>query len=192
MNAPQIAAARKQKKITKPKPVTPHLAAGRPTLYNKEYCEQARKLALLGLNDEQMIDVFQIAPRTFYLWKQKHVDFRTAINAGKMLADAEVANALYKRATGNFIIHETKVALHKGKFVKTTIEKHFEPDAHAAQFWLQKRQASLWKDKIEVDIKSFPDKQTLDTLYAQIMEQANQQQAQIADRAENGWLDAQS
>jgi len=192
MNAPQITAARKRKKITKSKPTTPNLTSGRPTLYNKDYCEQARKLALLGLTDEQMIDVFQIAPRTFYVWKQKHIEFRTAINAGRMIADAEVANALYKRATGNFIIHETKVALHKGKFVKTTIEKEFEPDAHAAQFWLQKRQASLWKDKIEVDINTFPDKQTLDALYEQIMQQAGQQQAQVAQRSEKGWLNAQS
>jgi len=108
------------------------------------------------------------------------------------MADAEVANALYKRATGNFIIHETKVALHKGKFVKTTVEKQFEPNVEAAQFILQKRQPKLWKDNIEVNINAFPDKQTLDALYEHIMQQAGKQQAQVAARSEKGWLDAQS
>jgi len=104
------------------------------------------------------------------------------------MADAEVADALYKRATGNFSIPETKVALHKGKFVTTTIEKQFKPDVKAAQFILQKRQPQLWKENIEVNIHAFPDKQILDDLYAQIMAQANQQQAQIAQRADNDWL----
>jgi len=188
MSSSKASAGKKKKKTSKPKPAARHLGPGRPTLYNKAYCEQARKLALLGLSDEQMSEVLCIASRTFYLWKQKHVAFRSAINAGRIMADAEVADALYKRATGNFSITETKVALHKGKFVQTTVEKQFEPNVDAAQFWLQKRQEKIWKDNIDVTIHAFPDKQTLDALYETIMQQANQQQAQIAQRADNNWL----
>src|SRR5256885_1100429 len=74
--------------------------AGRPTLYREEYIEQVLKLCRLGATDRELSDFFDIAESTLNLWKLEHPEFSDALKEGKAKADAEVADKLFRRATG--------------------------------------------------------------------------------------------
>ncbi|MGF7537069.1 terminase [Providencia rettgeri] len=118
----------------------------RPTAYKKEYAEQARKLCLLGATDVDLAEFFDVAKSTINLWKKKHPEFSDSIKKGKTVADAEVAESLYKRAIG-IEYTETKVSNDGSKKKQEVTKKFIPPDAVSAIFWLKNRQPSKWRDK---------------------------------------------
>lgn len=97
---------------------------GRPSKYNPElYPEKANKLALLGLTDEEMAVALDIHTATFYQWQKDYPEFSEAIREGKVTADANVAQSLYKKAMSG--------------------------DTSSAIFWLKNRRSRDWRDKQE-------------------------------------------
>lgn len=125
---------------------------GPPTKYKPEYCEQARKLCLLGAIDIEMADFFGVAESTFHLWKKEHPEFKEALQRGKMIADANVASRLYERAMG-YSHKETKIATMEGVITDMKeVTKHYPPDSTSAIFWLKNRQPQKWRDKTETSI----------------------------------------
>jgi hypothetical protein len=124
------------------------MPAGRPTLYRDDHPERARKLALLGMTDEEIAESFGISHQTFYNWQDAHPEFLEAINAGKAPADAEVAASLYHRARG-YSHPDVHVALFNGEAVITPLVKHYPPDTTAASLWLRNRQSARWRDRTE-------------------------------------------
>lgn len=118
----------------------------RPTAYKKEYAEQARKLCLLGATDVDLAEFFDVAKSTINLWKKKHPEFSDSLKKGKTVADAEVAESLYKRAIG-IEYTETKVSTDGSKKKQEVTKKFIPPDAVSAIFWLKNRQPSKWRDK---------------------------------------------
>lgn len=119
---------------------------GRPTKYREEYTDQAYKLCLLGARDEDLADFFEVHVDTIYEWKKVHDDFSEALKNGKIKADADVAERLYKRATG-YECPETKVFCHEGQITCFDIVKHYPPDPTSIIFWLKNRQPEKWRDK---------------------------------------------
>ena len=121
----------------------------RPTDYRQEYAEQARKLCLLGFTDKQLADFFGVNESTITRWKQKYPEFCTSIKNGKVVADAQVAESLFKRATG-IEVTEVEVRDDGKKKVKRVTKKHIPPDPTAQIFWLKNRQPELWREKSTV------------------------------------------
>jgi len=113
-----------------------------------EYYKQAYKLCLLGATDKDLADFFEVSERQINYWKKDYPEFLQSIKRGKSIADAEVADKLFQRATG-YEVQETKVFQHNGKIVTYDMIKHFPPDTPAAIFWLKNRNPSKWRDKIE-------------------------------------------
>lgn len=129
---------------------------GRPTKYKEEYNEQAYKLCLLGATDAKLADFFGIAESTLYEWKLSHPDFSESLKRGKELADAQVAESLFKRATG-YVAPDLDIKMYDGQIIKTPYLKHYPPDATSAIFWLKNRQPEQWREKrehVEVDSDS--------------------------------------
>lgn len=131
---------------------------GRPTDFREEYIEQAYKLALLGLTDKEMADIFNTSEQTFNAWKHAHPEFLESLKKGKDLADAKVASRLFERAMGyEHDSEEIKVlSLGEGagsEIVRVPIRKIYPPDPTSAIFWLKNRQPRIWRDKQEVDNK---------------------------------------
>jgi hypothetical protein len=112
---------------------------GRPERYRKEFDEMAFKLSLLGLTDEQMADVLDIHLSNFYRWQERHPSFREAIKKGKVPADAEVAKALFHRATGYNQFEEKQFVI-DGEVITEPCLKHYPADTAAAFIWLKNRQ----------------------------------------------------
>lgn len=126
---------------------------GRPTLYKKEYNEQAYKLCLLGATDATLADFFEVNEDTINEWKKVHKSFSESLKKGKTLADAEIAKALYHRAKG-YEHPDVDIKIYEGQIITTEITKHYAPDSTAAIFWLKNRQPKEWRDKQDLDVNA--------------------------------------
>ena len=108
----------------------------RPTKYLPEYCEQALKLCRLGAKDSELADFFHVNEDTINEWKKVHPEFSESLKEGKALADAEVADKLFKRATG-YEHKAVKISANpNGDEHVTEYVERYPPDTTAAIFWL--------------------------------------------------------
>ncbi|QFY45050.1 hypothetical protein F6R98_10435 [Candidatus Methylospira mobilis] len=143
---------------------------GRPTLYRDEYAEQAYKLCLLGMTDAEMAEFFEVSESTINLWKIEYPEFSESIAMGKGVADAAVAEALYKSATGaHFIKEDRAVSDGCGGTKIITMEKQLPPESRAQSFWLKNRQPQQWRDKVEVNATMKLDQETLAMIETQFV-----------------------
>ena len=76
-----------------------------PISYKAEYAEQAYKLCLLGLSDEELAQYFKVSDRTLAAWKDAHPEFLRATVDGKVPADANVAKVI-DNAAKNVAAHD--------------------------------------------------------------------------------------
>lgn len=131
---------------------------GRPTLYKPEYCEQARKLCLLGSTDKELADFFNVSFDTIQEWKKVYPEFSYSIREGKEVADANVADRLYQRAMG-YEHKAVKIVADAKTGMDHTVEyvERYAPDTAAGIFWLKNRQKTKWRDKTEQDVQATID-----------------------------------
>ena len=73
-----------------------------------------------------------------------------SIKSGKVIADAQVVESLYNRATG-IEVTEVEVRDDGKKKVKRVTKRPIPPDTTAQIFWLKNRQPELWRDKPTVE-----------------------------------------
>lgn len=160
--------------------------AGAPTKYDPDFCEQARRLCLLGATNEELAEAFRVSVATIDLWIKKHIQFSIAIKEGRVVADARVAERLYQRAMG-YEHDSEEIKVINDEVVRVPVIKHYPPDTGAAFIWLKNRRPQSWKDKVEIDQKptiALVDKQALEDIYARALSQAEQQRKALLDRSE--------
>lgn len=124
---------------------------GRESLYDPSMNDQARKLALLGLTDQEIADFFGVTETTLNNWKNENPAFFESINEGKLPADAEVAQSLYKRATGEHVEVEKVVKGADGSHETITVKQYVPGEVQAQRLWLMNRRSKSWRDKIDMD-----------------------------------------
>jgi hypothetical protein len=119
--------------------------------YQAEYAEQARKLCLLlGADDEELAGFFEVPPATLQEWLASVPEFAAAIHSGRTLADADVADRLWRRAIG-YSHAAVRIFSHQGTALEVAYTEHYPPDTTACLFWLKSRQPDRWRDKVEHD-----------------------------------------
>jgi hypothetical protein len=144
---------------------------GRPTVYKPEYNDQAYKLCLLGATDEELADFFGVDERTINDWKLKHEGFFQSLRAGKTEADANVADKLYKVATG--YEHEEDVIMqYQGQPVIVPTTKHYAPDTKAASLWLRNRRPDKWTETTRTEVTGTITHQLSETDWRQLVDAA--------------------
>lgn len=121
---------------------------GRPSSYKDEFASQTEMLCRLGATDKELAEFFKVAVSTLNLWKKKHPEFSESLKRGKMLSDAQVADKLFRRATG-YSHPDVHISNYQGVVTITPITKHYPPDPTSMIFWLKNRRPDLWRDKPE-------------------------------------------
>jgi hypothetical protein len=129
---------------SEPRPV------GRPTKWKDEFVDLAYKFCLMGATDAKLGEFFDVDERTINDWKLTKPEFSQSIANGREKADAEIAAAMYHRAKG-YSHPEDDIRVVAGAIEITPTIKHYPPDTAAASLWLRNRQASYWRDKVEVE-----------------------------------------
>lgn len=142
---------------------------GAPTKYLETYNKQAYKLTLLGYTDNELASFFGVTEKTIHNWKADNNKFLQSIREGKELADANIAESLYKKGKG-FTYKERVIVFKKPKeevegeellklsteeLIKRAkelgieeiriTEKESLPDTNAATRWLSNRQRKKWR-----------------------------------------------
>jgi hypothetical protein len=121
------------------------MGAGRPSAYRSKYAGQAEKLCRLGATDRELSDFFGVAENTIANWKAEYPEFLGSLKNGKARADAEVADKLFRRATG--YEHEAvKIFNDGGKALVVPFTERYPPDPTSMIFWLKNRRPDLWRD----------------------------------------------
>ena len=94
-------ASRQIRKTTR-RPETPKRKRrpGRPPQYKPEFAKQVMNYCLLGATNKELGRVFGVDERTINRWLVTKPEFCQAVKDGRELADANVARALYLKATG--------------------------------------------------------------------------------------------
>lgn len=154
--------------------------------FRPELPGQVYRLALLGLTKAQTAEVIGISERTFHDWLCDRAEIAESWFKGGAYADAQVARALYQRATGA-VTPDTHVTVINEKVTITPLDKHHPPETRAAFLWLKNRRGEYWKDKVEVEQPptiALVDKEKMDELYERALKQAAEIQERMVGRAE--------
>ena len=157
-----------------------------PGKYRPKYAELAYKMAQLGTSHKRIAWILEISESTFYEWQERHAGFKIALKAGMDLADANVANSVYRGAVGYSHPHE-EIKVIGEEVVRVPTMKHYPPNPHLATFWLKNRQPELWKEKVEIVEKpsiALVDKEAMEALYQKAHKHAEEVQAKMIGRAE--------
>lgn len=151
----------------------------RKTLYLPEYADKIRKLCLLGATNVELADFFGVANSTFEKWVRAHEAVRVAMAEGKMMANANVADSLYRRALG-YSHPDVDIRVVSGNVVKTPTVKHYPPDTVACIFFLKNRDKANWRDRQEIDHSGHMN-------YTQLTpEELDREIARLAERTKGG------
>ena len=147
-------------------------ARGRPSSFKPEYTEQVEKLCKLGTTDRDLCLFFSISHQTVENWKKTYPEFFLALMKGKQEADTNVAEAMYRNATGYDYYEEQAVKLRETSYVGgkvsnvreyveiVMVKRHQPADTTAQIFWLKNRRPDLWRDVKRIDSEPELVKQT--------------------------------
>lgn len=111
-----------------------------------------------GLTQDQIAQNLGVGVSTFRKYITDHVDLLETINKGKIIAVAEVENALFKRALG-YDYTETKEVIKEdanGDMVRTLEKhtKHLPPDVAACFILLKNKDRGNWSDNpMKIDLE---------------------------------------
>ncbi|ARR06938.1 hypothetical protein [Vibrio campbellii] len=84
----------------------------------------------MGARDQDLADFFEVHRDTIFHWVSLHPEFAAARKKGKLLADAEVAYQMFKRATETSV--RKKKVLSSG--VVVAYQEELPPDVRAMEF----------------------------------------------------------
>jgi len=138
-------------------PSTKKLSAknGRPSRYHKDFDKIAHGLALLGSTNDELASAFKVSNTTIDNWIKMHPTFAAQVRGGRLLADANVASALYQRAVGGTVVQEWREGVDKdGEVYQLRTQKELPADVNAAKHWLNNRQRDKWKERQEAEDNS--------------------------------------
>jgi len=137
---------------------------GPKSLYDpKFHPKMAHRLALLGLTRREIAAAFHIRLDSFEKWLMQHPELLESIREGQRIADANVARAIYRKATGFYQPVEVIISKNKQSEV-VQMMKYFPPDTQAAIFWLKNRTRMnqfTWSDRVDFSLE-FQEQQALD------------------------------
>jgi len=121
------------------------LAEGK-RMFLPDHLDQVRAIAMRGLSEEKISELFDINRRQLAYWKKQYPSFKKALEDGYTDADAAVLSAVYQSAVG-YTHDEEKIFQWDGDIIRADTVKHYKPDMTAAKLWLTNRQQAHWKDR---------------------------------------------
>ena len=124
--------------------------------------ELLRSLCEKGLSEEEIAERVGLSLGQMRRWKEKYVEFRSALSLGHPDSDFHVINALYKKATGfnvelkkTYKLKTVEFDPDTGKKIReyeelaTGVDETFIPaDLSAEKYWLENRQSERWGKKV--------------------------------------------
>ena len=160
---------KKKNKVIPTAPPNPPAKVGKPSDYFIKVQPRLNDVSYwvtLGYTNLEISKKLDISEASFYNYLNEYVEFLESINSNKALPNANIVNALYKKAVGETIVdtkHSTEAYYLFDKetglkqpvidkegnplvIEKTeTITKKVQGDTKAMQFWLMNRDRENWQ-----------------------------------------------
>lgn len=105
---------------------------------------QLEKWGMEGLSYAAIARKMGVSRNMLQRWRDEHYEISEAIERGLDFANGQVANALFKKATG-YTIQKTVID-NKGQ--EHIIDEHIQPDIKAIQYWLNNRNKEQWSGNV--------------------------------------------
>lgn len=119
-------------------------------LTTKRWLDRITQMARNGLTIEQIAKNCGVARNTFYNYMKKSQALNDAVDNGRMCADLEIENALFKNAKGYYFDEECVDSEGNTKSYK----KYMPPNVVAQIFWLKNRRPKQWREKQEIELET--------------------------------------
>jgi transposase-like protein len=116
--------------------------------YMPHFAEEVYWLRLLSAPVALIAERFGVCDNTIRNWRHEHPEFNAKWQEGDLIADAQVANALFRKATG-FYVREERVS-EDGTISSQT--KYITPDVAAQKFWLTNRARTQWVERTQQEL----------------------------------------
>jgi hypothetical protein len=117
-----------------------------PTKYNDEVAHKAHLMcAIYGATDAMLARMLGVTIRTIQLWKVKHPEFLEIVELGKTMANAQVANELYRNCFDRYVT-VTEERIIKGVKHTTSKQIFVQGDKWAQVKWLSVRDPEHWSE----------------------------------------------
>ena len=131
---------------------------GRETKYDPVLTPKlAESYAMEGCTDTEICDKLGIGETTFYVWRNKHEEFREALKRGKEPVNADIKASMLKTAFGYFV-EETETTTtydpqtREMTSVRKTVKKRYiAPNATMQLFLAKNRMPEQFKDVYKRD-----------------------------------------
>ena len=104
------------------------------------------------MTNDELAKFFGVSKATFSKWMQERTDFSDAIARAKNNVDADVANALLRRALGYSYTEQQaiKIKVNGKETIKMVdVKKHLAEDFNSMSLWLRNRAPGSWKSQPE-------------------------------------------
>lgn len=109
--------------------------------------DRIRQLALSGLEDAGIAAALGVDIAVFNTWVRDDVQIKEALDDGRVMASARVAEAMYKCAVG--LAETEEVIIKADGEIQRKVTRH-KPDTKAQLDWLKNRASNQWADRVEV------------------------------------------
>lgn len=113
------------------------------TKYEPALAAEAAELAKAGALDRKIAEALGVSLTSFHRWKRKHPDFKAALKRSKAVANQEVENALFQKATG-YSFDAERIVTTRDEVHRVQVVEHVPPDTRAASWFLANRDPKRW------------------------------------------------
>lgn len=113
-----------------------------------DHIQLVRMIAMRGADDAEMARYFGVTPAVWKAWRAQYPSLDEALAKGRMVPDAEVTVALYKRCIGYDYTEDAAVGGRDPCVLE--VQRHAPPDVGAIKYWMNNRKAGAehpWVDK---------------------------------------------
>lgn len=114
-------------------------------IYQDHMASQIYKMALAGCTHAEMAEYFGVSREEFTRWAKEKHEVANALVQGGRIADAQVAKAMHKRATGYMREKAKIIAKNDGTIVLVPYKEEEPANVQAAMFWLTNRDPANWR-----------------------------------------------
>ena len=114
--------------------------------YVKPFLKEITEWSKSGATDNDICDALGVARSTFAEYKNKHLELRDALRAGRQTVVLNIKASLYKLATG-FAYEERKGVQKNGEMTNIEIYKRYCPPNERAAAMLLRNYDKNWIDK---------------------------------------------
>jgi hypothetical protein len=128
------------------------MRTGPKGIYTQDHARQAYLLALYGVSEQAMAELWGIHINTLTDWKNSYPEFLQALRGGGILANVKVAEHFFLNCIDRYVDDE-EIHVWKGEIMRVPVRRFIQGDKWAQSRWLALKNRENWSEiqRIQID-----------------------------------------